>query len=874
MSITRYIFLNLLLLTGLFWSCEMAEIVEPEVMPEVVEEYPDSVYFLLSAPNPHTRVVYADEFRSEFEREDIVGCFALNLDSNGDYIQADPEGYKPNARYRVAIHSNLETHKDRHFLAPLTVSDELKRDCPHYLFYYPYNENIKTLHDLKNYMHEVLIDQSTRDGYEASDLLWDICEPDGKYVHVEMDHAMANVIVEVATDIIRENDVPVLLDMPVSVPSLNLVTTSLEQMSYTVGDNPNHIKMWEFGKSVSGNYMFRAIIPACHTITSGSLILQLPDPEGNNNVHNYRCQKTFDIKPGRNYHFTITAPPSSEDENETITPPENVGDDDTWVYDVLHPDTREPVGLLCREYLHFQPGHTYSDADTETGVVYSNGVETTKFISSQAWVLYRYKPSGVPDLNTGYVLQFINDVKHRGGAATSEFAYWPLPHTGFYDSVGGLFTPSHGHDWTSTTDGGVTYGIETSEGKEHYMHGGVIEWNGTENRIDWFTLPFPWSDTEPDPDLEEVVTNEEAATQGHVAIDENGVPFLCYHPITDNPPHKIGILTPHNLVDRRVSKNRTVEERMYPLVKIGYNQFWMSRALRTATQIDGTPLVNYNSTDMNNPGLALPSDASDVGAGYVYTATKLSKTEVVDDVPYSYFDPFNQYDADTREEYLISPMYNAWTLEDSGMLPTSAFPSAYYYMPTQESIMNVLTYLGWASGKKLLTRQGRTRCDQYDNYIETEYEALRAGKYTLKDANSFAANICGFDLRAEGYYRKSNLINIGSSGAFHLADENKDDGIHVYIFFLPSYLVFSSWNLGTGPSSQFLCEQVWDVSSKGDCYAPLRFFMKFDGQDDTGGIIVSSLSTKSSGSGRVSYASAPVEKRDVYVGLESVEEDL
>ena len=82
MSITRYIFLSLSLLTGLFWSCEMAEIVEPEaeVGTEVVEEYPDSVYFLLSAPNPHTRVVYADEFRSEFEREDIVGCFALNAD--------------------------------------------------------------------------------------------------------------------------------------------------------------------------------------------------------------------------------------------------------------------------------------------------------------------------------------------------------------------------------------------------------------------------------------------------------------------------------------------------------------------------------------------------------------------------------------------------------------------------------------------------------------------------------------------------------------------------------------------------------------------------------------------------------------------------
>ncbi len=860
MSKLQYIFLNLLLLTGLFWSCEVAEIVEPEaeVGTEVVEEYPDSVYFLLSAPNPHTRVVYADEFRSEFEREDIVGCFAL------DENYEPAEGYKPNARYRVAIHSNLETHKDRHFLAPLTVSDDLERDCPHYLFYYPYNENIKTLDDLSKYSHEVLTDQSTRDGYEASDLLWDICAPEtGGYVHVEMDHAMANVIVEVATDIMNEGDVPVLLNMPVSVPSLNLLAPSLNDMSYDMtGATLGNITMWEFGKSVSGNYMFRAIIPACHTITSGSLILQLPDPEADDHAHNYRCQKTFDIKPGRNYHFTVTKLPDSIQDDEVIIPPV-VTDDQTWLYDVLDPDTRQPVGLLCKEYLHFQPGRTYQDNDLVTGTDYKSGGQESKYISSQAWVLYKYKSEGVPDLNTGYVMQFITDVRGHGDGQTS--GIWPLPHLGVTDTGGGLFTPSHGHNWVSSGGGDWSndleaYGKDSDVGKENYMHGGSITWNGSANRIEWFTMPT------------EQVSNEQAAIQGHVAIDADGNPFLCYNEITNDAPHKIAILSPHYLIDRRVSKNRTVEERMYPLVKIGYNQFWMSLSLRSATQIDGTPLTNYNT--VGSPGVTLPAD-SDLAPGYIYSSTQLgtiygnaTTTEEVDGQTYSHYDPYTQYTAEQREQYMISPLYNFLTLEGSGMLPTSAFPQATYYMPQRPDIVSMMTYLGWHSGLKIMTRGVRTRIGTND-YQETEFEALRGGKYTHAGANKFGANICGFDLRAEGCYNNGGFINVGAAGAFLMMEESTGPGdLGAYIFCLPYYLQFNNANPANYGTD--VCVKLYDTPNLGKNYATIRFFMKFKGQDDTDGIVVSSLSTKGL-SARVSDVSAPVENRDVYVGLEPVE---
>lgn len=867
MNWIKYIFISLMLLTGLFWSCEMVEIVEPEaeVGTEVVEEYPDSVYFLLSAPNPHTRVVYADEFRSEFEREDIVGCFALNA----DFTQADPAKYKPNARYRVAIHSNLETHEDRHFLAPLTVSDGLERDCPHYLFYYPYNEEITSLVELKGYMHEVKVEQVTRDDYEASDLLWDICEPDGEYVHVEMDHAMANVIVEVDTALIKKGDVPVLLNMPVSVPYMDLVKTSLADMVYEVADGRDNVRMWEFGRSVAGNYMFRAIIPACHTITSGSLILQLPDPEGGDRVHNYRCQKSFNIEPGRNYHFTVTIHPESSKDDMDITPPEIVDDDDTWVYDVVDPDTMEPLGLLCKEYIHFQPGHSASDKDLPTGTPYDNGIDApTKYISSQAWVLYKYKSGGLPDLNTGFVLRFIKDV--RSSEETEITSLWPLPHQAYFNG-GGLFTPDHGYLWVAANglaDWAGDYGTVAVDGEkytigyqqvqvthsEHYMHGGVITWNGSTNKIEWFTLPT------------EQVTNEQAKNV-HIAIDEGNL-RICYNSISDDPPHKIAALVPHNLIDRRVSKNRTVDERVYPLVKIGYNHFWMSLSLRANTMVDGTPLANYNK--VGEPGISIPAADGDVGPAYIFTYKKLEKTETIDGVERTYYDPYNDYTLEQREEYLISPMYNFQTLSNSGMLPKSSYPAAEYYMPTVKDLQAMKEYLGNKFGAKVITNGQRIR-KQGSGFIEDEYPALREGKYTTTGMNIYAANICGFDLRAEGFFRndmqngEAVFTNVGDDARILVLGTGDSGDSKEFIFALPHYMVFTDdFHVSASDANIFVNTYAQSPSVRLRSFAPIRFFLKFAGQDDTGGLVVSSLSMGTKAS------AGQVESRDIYVGVDEV----
>lgn len=843
MNRTKYIFLILAILSFLFCSCgkeEMDPVIEDLTDVETQGDLPDSVYFLLSPPNPQTRVVYMDEFRSLFEREDRVGCFALNEDLT------PKDGYMANACYRVAIHTNLKTGKDRYFLAAMTTYDDLPRDAAKYLFYYPYDENVKSLDDLMKYRHEVQTDQNMRESYEASDLLWDICTPKdgGKYADVEMDHAMANIIVEVDTDLIDPSagEVPVLLDMFTEVLELNLVCETLDDMVYEPYRSLKDVRMWEFGKAVSGNYLFRAVVPAHQTIDAGSRILRIPN-EGHPKV--YKCGADVTLEPGKNYYFNLGTSVGTQIVAPTVT------DKDTWVYDVLDPETKQPVGLLCKEYLYFQPGHSLTDADSPTGTLYNSG--ESKFISSQAWVLY-INEDGIPDLNTGYVLKFVNDVRQSGESGIC--GYWPEPH--YNVDAGGVFTPSHGHTWVYSSE--KCCGEDSSDWTEHYMHGGVITWDGVNNKISWFELP------------DDLVTNEVAATQGHVAIGDDGVPFLCYDEI-GSAGHKIALLSPHNLIDRRVSITRSVDERSYPLVKIGYNQFWMAYELRTNTQIDGTPVTNYNT--IGSPGISLPANVKDINPGYLFINRGLSpiqdsneertETFVIDGVThtFSYYDPFNQFPTvEEREKLKIAPMYNFLVHEGSGMLPLSMFTGGHYYMPTRADFLLLVKYLGWNWGAKLMTRDVRIRGNGVE---ETVYEALMAGKYiNFNDANRYAANICGFDLRAEGYRYDGAFRRIGTAGSVSLRE-----GENNYIFSLPYYLVYNpaqSVDDLLGNTDMFIPTRDNANQGPGVTFAPLRFFLKFEGQADTGGLVISSLST-----GTKSALEAPAASRDVYVGVEPLE---
>lgn len=910
MKMKRNIYIAFLSIVLFFTSCAMEEAFEPEV-PEVETELPDSVFFILADPAPLTRVTYAgDGLHADFEKEDLVGCFALNYDQESKiFTAAEGEGFKPNSCYRVSVHTNITTGEDRRFLSPVTAEDDINKTADRYLFYYPYDSKITSLDQLKAYRHSVRTNQNSRDSLEVSDLLWDICTPDDdlKAVYVEMDHAMAQIIVEVESGLIKEGTVPSLLNIPTTVSKLDLVKPDLATMTEDMKDpglqsyvldseSKDDITMWEFGYATSGNFMFRAAVPANHTMPSGSLAIQITKPDGT--PAKYRLSKALNFEPGKNYLMTLVK------ERETTTPGE-VGDDDTWVYDVLDPETMEPVGLLCREYVRYQPGVAMGAIEYITGVGYdresgkavTSGFDT-KYVNSQAWVFYKMKPgSSVPDLNTGQVLQFLYDV--RIDSHKSAYGYiwnpdgtinkididpyvslcWPDPHMKTYgsgsegsvSSSGGVFTPLHGHQWvTAYTDGGLWCGQSYQPGMtlltgsydgdvgnensliiEHDMHGGIIKWGKEAGNTHFSIIDYslPTAEVKNGIDL---ITNQLAHNNGHIAITDSGDAFVSYEDIS-SVSHKIGVFSPRYLVDRRVGRNRNIEERLYPIVKIGYNQFWMSLSLRASTLNDGTPLVNFNSS---NPGEVTYDCVQDKHTpGFVYYSTTNADG----------YNPYYQLSIDEREDYKLSVLYNFASVISAKMLPlVIEGQPIYYYFANTQSISNMYNYLGVYPSAKIMTRRVRTRTSNAedeskmslrDTYLSEAYESKTLGWYM--------ANVCGFDLRVSGaYYQYIGFSDIGTKALMWCVDDN----VKKKYLELPHYGIF-------GKNPDMHGDGGIIQEKENEMFLPIRFFMKFNGQADSE-VDKSSISLSSLAKGLATKASsAPVESRDVYVGLELVEEE-
>ena len=164
-----------------------------------------------------TRVAYpTDSYtQSLFEVGDVLGAFVLS-GSNTTL-----PGERSNARYVVT---------QRQEGAPLTLEPELPQDAfpadagYTYIFYYPYREGT----DFRDVTHLVEADQraqtwtdadgqvqTTHARYENSDLLWDAAQgtdittgtDGGLTVNVAMDHAMASIVLEVPTDMMRNGHI-------------------------------------------------------------------------------------------------------------------------------------------------------------------------------------------------------------------------------------------------------------------------------------------------------------------------------------------------------------------------------------------------------------------------------------------------------------------------------------------------------------------------------------------------------------------------------------------------------------------------------------------------------------------------------------------
>lgn len=745
--------------------------------------------FVVSTNSPQTRVSYGSITQSTFEEGDVLGAFVLDQGGN-IVINSSANITYSNIQYQVVGNASDGTQT----LEPVLSQDALPYGdgTYRYIFYYPFREGTT----YSNVTHTVQTDQTTPHLYELSDLLWDVTTvtpgtDNAPTVEVAMDHAMANIVLNIDRSYLLSSNEGYevhILNTPYIVSDINLSQSlNNENRSYTVdNEHTTNIRMWcSNNEAQAETLQFRAVIPACQSISLGIPFLQITAADG--------TQKQFSLKEnltllsGRNYIFTVT----ENGEPTPIIP--DVTDDDSWVFDVLDPETNEPVGLLCREYLRYQPQHgTTQGADAVTGTPVLNGSKLA--INSQAWVFYNLQADGkTPELSKGIVLRFIYDIciNNNELAATQAPDIWPLPHTKSSGNSQGLFTPEHGFKWIispTNAPNGESYGISSSEvpdnqltedqkEKNYYMHGGTIIWDNTNDRISDF---IPLSEGAP--------TNSEAKANGHIAINENGIATVNYSAISSTSPHtdiegnKVGILNPRNLIDTRINNINQLETNLYPLVKIGYNQFWISKSFRATTLRDGTILPCYNQkgnpngTSLNErkpANVTFPSGSTEyLDKGYIFPFAQNVETdngEITNYDPYN--DPIEMAGPQGKEwdgrpsNYRPAPLYNKPTIENEMFIPLASEDQYEYLMPTVDEFSSMMNYFGYAYAAKLCTREiSRTYGDKTNAYAK--YTTLMRGE--TRSSGTYPANISGFNLRPAGYYTNQggmNGLSAASEGA-------------------------------------------------------------------------------------------------------------
>ena len=852
-------------------------------------EIPEGYYFVLNTDMTQSRVAYTDINRSYFEEGDLLGIYAI--DKSGNLVQGQPT----NAEYRVMNVTNVATEDVRQVLENVHPENRIERGH-RYVIYYPYIENM-TFDYLKSLAYGVQYNQNetnishgslhqTLIGYEASDLLWDVAEDevadDGTthYVNIQMDHAMANIVLNVSEKYLNKTDngyEVYVLNTPRRIESVNLTKSLTESWTYTTNRSAasyNPIRMWYSGIGSSGALQFRAAIPACQTIPANTAFLQMSMPNG---IKQFQIKNDLTLRPGKNYIFTIQ-------ESSEVEQPE-LNDDDSWVLDVLDPETGEPVGLLCREYIRYQPqrgNNEYTLPDMPTGTTVHGD---KKAINSQAWVFYNLQSDGkTPELSQGTVLRFIYDIHENRNNVLDAAHFWPLPHTQPENEVHqGLFTPAHGFKWIQSktpADNGNYYGISSSEvdesllndkekETEYYMHGGIIVWDGINDKIKEFK-PLN-SDSAP--------TNEQAITNGHIAINPTtGEVKVSYAAVTgegsnkDAEGNKIGIIIPHNLVDSRKNNESITETVLYPLVKIGYNQFWMSKPFRATILTDGTPLTCYNK--QGNPNGATlterkPAEVTFKGGEYVEMGYMFPFAKNVDkmDGTTTNYDPYNDpiemagpqgTEWDNRpSKFQPAPIYNKLAVENIKFVPTPPDDGYEYLMPTADEFESMINYFGYGFAAKLCTREiARATGAQTTAY--KRYTALMRGETYHAAAGFFTANISGFNLRPIGYYNHEAIdgSSVGTSAAIILkSQQNAAKESVAYI----SFEAYDPWK--DNPNVDFFYTEGFNFGNYYTNYfAQVRLFMRF--KRPTEGTTYSRY---------ISFPSTPKQNRNVYVPLEVME---
>ena len=885
---TRNIYFRLitaLLLASALTACEDEDIVQNNGNHAASNAFWAQYDFVLGENSYMTRVSYEDDKVSLFEEGDEVGVYVVNDEGN----LVSGETYNSNVRYVVRNATHLENNEQRQVLLPFNPNEAVtKNPAYHYVLYYPYDADM-TLNRLKDYTHNVATDQGEAGAFEASDLLWCYYTPPAgstEAYEVAFDHAMAQIVVLLGGIYMPgENQASAvqLLNMSVQATDINMVQPGGTSFSYTTSNTKvEEIGAWWFEKGSTDDLLqYRACIPA-QAIGAGEPLVRIHFNSAT--YKDYKINTELQLKPGHTYTLTLS--------KEGITEIE-INDDDSWVYDVLDPETGQPVGLLCREYLRYQPQNSETGkADAVTGTKVLDGTKLA--INSQAWVFYNLQADGkTPELSKGTVLRFIYDVRINNGELKAEQApdIWPLPHTKSSGNAQGLYTPEHGFKWIvspTKAPNGEDYGISSSEIDEtlligdlanakeenYYMHGGTIIWNGTENKIEDFT---PLTTGAP--------TNAEAKANGHIAIDaQTGKATVSYATINYQSSHidgdgkKIGVLIPRNLIDTRINRNGQERTNLYPLVKIGFNQFWISKSFRAITLTDGTTLPCYNKAgDPNGTTVSERKPAAVdfpvtqptyLDMGYIYPFAQNVETDEGETTNYDpYNDPTEMAGPQGTEwddrpcSYRPAPLYNKPAVEDKRFVPLATESHYEYLMPTVDEFSSMMTYFGYAYAAKLCTREvSRTTGDKQTAY--SMYTTLMRGE--TRSSGTYPANISGFNLHPTGYYTNedgmSGLSAASEGAALILKSQATVNPKSV------AYITFQTYDPWSTTNIPDFFEEENTFGNWQDPYtyffAQVRLFMRF--KNPTAGGTSVSYHTRSA-------SPQQPESRNVYVPLEAVE---
>lgn len=851
----------------LFAGCKDDLDFEPAIMPD----YGDSYFVLGALDAPISRVSY-NELTSTFEDGDIVGVFAL--DDNLELVKGQTE----NVPYKVTDKTYTgDDSKEYKVLEPAT-DKSLQKHLPKYLFYYPYDENM-TFEKIKaKFDHTVKTDQSEEKDYEKSDLLWTVEDAGSKKrVDVVLDHAMALITVTIDEVNFDPHNGAWLRSVLPTAKGVSLLSGKWDgdedkkidnkESGYKATGEKTDIKMFSY-KAVSTGHEFRVAVPA-QTLKARTQILKVGlNKKGHGTTGTFSLRDDLELRAGYNYRFRVSTKP---------VPIPDYGDDDSWVLDVLDPETGEPVGLLCREYIRYQPLTALADPtfakdgknfqpDQITHPFEGNSATSSPqhhvlngvSMSSQCWVFYNLFPdSDIPDLSTGVIMRVIYDVRSSLSSFETAAGAWPSPHQykavdlNGASQVQGIYLTRHGHDWIR--DG--NFGRPTKEeGEDHdknkyfeffqkqdwdndgnpcyyTMHGAKIFWHGQRNVISYLEMP----------EKLERVSNETADRLAHISIPKNGKPYVSYEEVdgiyesklaVDGTRNKIGITFPHYLVDTRINFSGKAETIRYPLIKIGFNQFWMSKSLRSRTLNDGTPLelqqkANTNGVPIYDVWYPLKVEKP----GYAYPGSKYS---AFSGSSYVYLDKMEE-DGCVKNE--VPPLYNHISL-DSGLIPVSENPDRerYYHFSTI-TFKDVVNYVGWEWAAKLMSSDIVIDGDNaYPEIQKARIDGLKRGAF-LSEAACYSANICGMNLKPYGlfdmestYATKRNAAGYGV--AILLYSENQKNIDYVPLFSLEESDAWSG-NPTSDPYEYriYRGQENWINLARSRVYAQARFLIKFEKQD-------------------------------------------